>query len=833
MNKRKLLRSVFFSGLSLVLWFGFGDSRPAGATQTASTFEKQVRPFLASTCYGCHNATVKAGDLNLELYQTAASFSQSRGVFERVLRKLRAGEMPPKSVPRPDENELKAVIASIESELDIEARLSKPDPGRVTARRLNRAEYNNTVRDLAGVALRPADDFPQDDSGYGFDNIGDVLSLSPVLMEKYLSAAEKVARTAIFGPEELKPTMTRHRVPGRAVVPSRTPLFDYDLTGLTLAAAVHTAQRFPVDGEYIIRVFLGGSRPVGSEPFQIALWIDDRKVQAVEFDPVKTAVFDDLEKQELGGKAQEFRLRVPAGDHRVSASIPRFYEGLPARYKGPNPSPRTVAPPRFNPPPRLPPDKVAERRKEFEERLAAAEKAPVNEARINALEIGGPYNQAKGPSPDSLRKIYTCGHLNGKHRLSCARMIVSTLARRAFRRPVTLHEINRLIALVAQAQKRGDPFEEGLCQALQALLVSPHFLFRVEQGDGVSRTDAPHPIRQHELASRLSYFLWSSMPDDELLDLADRRRLREPAVLAAQVLRMLKDRRAASLVENFGGQWLELRKLESVRPDRKRFPEFDEYLRASMQRETEMFFANIIREDRGILDFIDADYSFINERLARLYRIPGVTGPEFRNVRLPADSRRGGVVTQASILTVSSLATRTSPVLRGKWILDKILNAPPPPPLPDVPNLDETRIGTAASLREQLEMHRQNATCASCHARMDPLGFGLENFDAIGAWREQDGRFPIDASGLLPDGRSFKGPEELKAILKSDRDAFAESLTEKLLTYALGRGLESYDKPAVKKIVTRLSAEDYRFSSLIRGIVESLPFQMRRGGRTP
>jgi hypothetical protein len=713
--------------------------------------------------------------------------------------------------------------------------LIKPDPGRVTARRLNRAEYNHTVRDLLGVDLRPADDFPQDDSGYGFDNIGDVLSLSPVLMEKYLASAERVARTAVFGHELLKPTLVRHRASGQRIIPSPVPLLDYDLTGLTLPNAIHITHRFPVDGEYIIRAFLGGSRPVGSEPLRIGLWIDGQQAQALELDPTKTAAFDEQDRQDLGGKVLEFRARVTAGDHWVAASLLHLYEGLPPRYNGPNPSKKPTPPlPEFRLPPGIPPERVEEFRKRFEARRAAAEKAPTNEARVGMLEIGGPYHQAKGPSAESLRKIYACGHLDGHHQPGCDRKIVANLARRAYRRPVTTQEINSLVSLVSMAEQRGDSFEEGICQALLALLVSPHFLFRIEKDSAVTNTGGAqegHPISQHELASRLSYFLWSSMPDEELMRSADQGNLRQPAVLAAQVQRMLKDAKSAALVENFGGQWLELRKLESVKPDRQRFPEFDEYLRMSMRRETELFFESIVREDRSILDFIDGNFTFLNERLAKLYNLPGVTGPEFRKVALTKETQRGGILTQASILTVSSYATRTSPVLRGKWILENLLNAPPPPPPPDAPNLDEAKIGSAASLRQQLEQHRQNATCAACHARMDPLGFGLENFDAIGAWREQDGKFPVDASGTLPDGRSFKGPGELKVILKADRDAFAEGLAEKLLTYALGRGLEAYDKPTVKKIAGRMATSNYRFSSLVLEIVKSLPFQNRRGGR--
>ena len=823
---KSLLRLTAVAGLSLLLWIAFAPLpwRAQGA-QNFTEFDRSVRPFLARTCYMCHNAELMSGGLNLELLQKQASITQSREIWERIVKKLRAGEMPPKSLPRPNPEELKAVISWIEGELGRADQLARSEAGHVTLRRLNRAEYNNTVRDLLGVDLRPADNFPQDDSGYGFDNIGDVLSLSPVLMEKYLSAAERVARAAVFGPEQMQPTMVKLRPAGQRIIPSVTPLFDYDSTGLTLPNAIHVTYRFPVDGEYILRVFLGGSRPLGSQPFSIALWIDGKQMQTLELDPTKTAAFDEGEKQDLGGKVQEFRTRVSAGEHWVAASIPRLYEGLPARYRGPNPSSIPPPPlPQLNPQTNLSPEQIERRRV----RIAAIEKAPVNEARLTSLEIGGPYNQSKGPSIESLKKIYTCGHFSGRHQARCVHKIVADMAHRAFRRPVTAQEIDKLVSLVSLARKQGDSFEEGLCQSLQAMLISPHFLFRIEQNRNSTAANDSHAISDHEFAARLSYFLWSSMPDDELMRLADEKSLRKPGVLEAQIRRMLKDPKSHALIENFGGQWLELRKLESVKPDRQRFPDFDEYLRMSMRRETELFFESVVQEDRSILDFIDADYTFLNERLAKLYKIPGVKGPEFRKVVIPGDSQRGGVMTQAGVLTVSSYATRTSPVLRGKWILEKILNAPPPPPLPDVPNLDESKIGSAGSLRQQLEAHRQNPTCASCHARMDPLGFGLENFDAIGAWRTQDGKFPIDSSGVLPDGRSFKGPAELKSILKQDQTAFAEGVTEKLLIYALGRGLESYDRSTVKQIVARLAAGNYRFSTLVFEIAGSLPFQTTR-----
>ena len=750
--------------------------------------------------------------------------------MRRILERLKAGEMPPAKQPRPRPEDLAAVTDWLSRQLaptaENEKQQSDTSVGHVTVRRLNRVEYNNTVRDLLGVDLHLSDNFPQDDSGYGFDNIGDVLSLSPVLMEKYLAAAEKISRTAIFGTEPMKPTLERLRTGERNQTPQLTPLSDYDLTGLSLPNAIHTTYRFPVDGEYVIRATLGGERPPGSEALQLTLWLDGKQIQSLKVDPAAIASFaSSAEPQQLWGIKQEFRLNISAGDHWLAVAIPRVYEGLPPSYNGPNPSQRPIPPPPvFKPPRNGTPKEIEERRKEFEKKLA--EKVPANGARIGSLELGGPYAAVKATSIETQKKIYACGHLNGHHSKSCARLIVARLAHRAYRRPVSASEVTQLTSLVSQVQKETGSFEEGLSVAIQAMLVSPHFLFRVEEG----RPTSPI-LTQHELASRLSYFLWSSMPDGALLEAADRGRLSRPTVLAAQVQRMLQDPKAQALVENFGGQWLQTRKLESVKPDHKRFAEFDEYLRLSMARETELFFASIMREDRSILDFIDADYSYLNERLARFYGVPNVQGPDFRKVLFAQDAHRGGLLGQASVLTISSYANRTSPVLRGKWVLENLVGAPPPPPPPDVPNLDEAKLGKTSSMREQLEQHRKNAICASCHTRMDPLGFGLENFDAIGSWRTKDGDFVIDAAGTLPDGRTFTGPQGLKSILKAQPDAFAETLARKLLIYALGRGLEPADDVAVKQIVTKVAADNYRFSSLILGIVNTDQFQQRRGER--
>ncbi len=817
----------------------------AGQRQATLSLAQMTGPFFAQNCTSCHNPKVNAGKLDLFALQGPDSVAKHRETWEGIVRKIGTGEMPPPGSPKPTQAAIKAVTTGIDAEFE---RLDKRDasnPGRVTARRLNRAEYNNTVRDLLGVNTHPADDFPQDDSGYGFDNIGDVLSLSSSQMERYVATAEKIARTAVFGAEPMQPTLAVHEAHGRRIDHIMTVPAHYDASGFTLPNSLQVTHRFPVDAEYLFRFKLEGLRPLGSDALHLALWIDGKKMQAMDFDPTGGAAFNP-DRQDFSARTVECRLRVPTGDHWISAVIERMYEGLPVAYGGSSPTTRVIPVPEFKPPPGFPPERIAQIKARTEARRK--EKVPVNDVRVNVLEIGGPYAQTAGPSPESQQKIFTCGHLPGGHTPDCARKIVSDLGGRAFRRPLTPQEVVRYTHLVAQVQSQGDSFEEGICLALQGMLVSPHFLYRIERDPAptptatkvlasltTTRTAAQdpsgHPVSQYELASRLSYFLWSSLPDETLRACAEHQTLRQTAVLKAQIQRMLKDPKANALAENFEGQWLQIRSLESAKPDRGRFPDFDDYLRMSMRQETELFFENMIRDDRSIVDLLVGKYTFLNERLANFYGIPGVEGPAFRRVDL-ANTPRAGILTQASVLTVTSYPNRTSPVLRGKWILENILNAPPPAPPPGVPALDVSTVGTEASLRQQLEAHRKNPTCASCHARMDPLGFGLENFDAVGAWREGDGKFTIDSSGSLPDGRTFRGPDGLKTILQADRDAFAQCLTTKLLTYALGRGLEGYDRATVKEITHKLAANDYRFSNLVEEIVTSRPFQMRRGDRT-
>jgi mono/diheme cytochrome c family protein len=805
----------------------------AGLRAAASPFDTSVRPFVARYCVSCHQGAAASAGLNLTPFLTPTSLDKDSEIWRHIVLKVRTGQMPPSGSPHADAATANRVTAWIAGELDRRERAIRPEAGRVTARRLNRAEYNNTVRDLLGVDSQPADDFPQDDSGYGFDNIGDVLSLSPPLLERYLATAEKVARTAIFGPEKLKPRLVELHTPHSAApAPAAIPAV-YDQAGLTLPSSVHASYRFPVDGNYLFQVVLTGLRPPTADPLHIALWIDGKKVEEKSYAPVGSASFPGA-PIELYGQTVEFgKHPVTEGDHSVAFSIERYYEGLPASMGGPNPSKQPEPPARpfrFQPPKDATPAQLAEfkdRQAKFQEFQDKQKRELPNAARLNVIQIGGPYDQRTAPSYRSRVLLYTCGHLDGHHGPGCARKILGDLARRAFRRPVSPQEVAPYLRLVTMAQHQGDSFDEGLSVAVQAMLVSPHFLYRIER-DAPAPAGGSAPINDYELASRLSYFLWSSMPDAELMRCADAHTLRQPATLRAQVARMLRDPKADALVENFAGQWLELRKLESVKPNQEKFTAYDEYLRLSMRRETELFFQEIVQKDRPVLDFLDADYTFLNQRLAQFYGIPGVTGPEFRRVSL-AGTNRGGVLTQASVLTVTSYATRTSPVLRGKWILENLLNAPPPAPPPGVPALEETKVADGASLRQQLEEHRKKPLCASCHARMDPLGFGLENFDAIGAWRTVDGKTPIEPSGTLPNGKSFSGPQQLKTILLQDRDAFTRCLTTKLLIYALGRGLERYDQPTVRQIAAGVAANDYRFSSLVLGIVTSLPFQQRKG----
>jgi hypothetical protein len=735
----------------------------ATAVLSAGSFDKDVEPLLRQTCSGCHNEKLASGGINLALFLDPASITANREGWERIAAKLRNGEMPPKGIPKPPAAQIDALLKHLQAEFDRIDRTTPADPGRVTAHRLNRVEYANTIRDLFGVTYRAHEEFPADDSGYGFDNIGDVLTVSPTLMQKYLSAAELIASRAVGGDPLPKPGIftTRKRI--RRLGPGSIQLKDI----------------VDYDAEYIVRALIVGHRGANDKPVTLVLSVDGKPAKTVSV-PVQIS----LVNQQGGAThrvSEEVRVFIPAGEHTFHA--------------------------------------------EFIDDEAIKDIPP--EARFNtnrniypeAIEVAGPYVPVQ-PNQVS-KKALICDPASGA---ACVDRILTTLAHRAYRRPVTKAETADLTRIFDKAKTSGYTPKQSLQFAIAAMLVSPNFLFRIER-DPKPGTIAR--ITDVELASRLSYFLWSSTPDDELLQLAETNRLHQPAVLDAQVKRLIADPRSSAFAENFIGQWLETRSLDAITKDSKKFPEWNSDLREAMRTETRMFFEAMVREDRPVSDLIDGKYTFLNEQLAKHYGITGITGPEFRRVEITTD-QRSGVFTQASVLSVSAYPTRTSVVLRGKYLLENVLNAGPPPP-PEVPFLNEEAVGTAQSLRQMMEVHRADPACAGCHSKMDVLGFGLENYDAIGRWRTQDGKFPVDSSGQFPNGKTFNGPAEMKGLLKDSMPEFTRCLAEKMLTYSLGRGVEAFDRRTVQDLVRQTSERDYKIQALILGIVHSTPFQQRRG----
>ncbi len=795
-NIRRALKRLNYTGFANLNHFRLFAptvvfiSLPLGASQTAppDTFAQTVAPFVQKNCAVCHNEQTKSGGLVLTKYRDSVAMAHDRDVWEKVVSRLRAGEMPPKGIPEPPAEDIATVTNWIDSHFAEIDRTTPPDPGHLTAHRLNRVEYNNTIRDLLAVKFKPAADFPADDSGFGFDNIGDALSVSPVLMEKYLAAAKKIATEAI--PLTLTiPKPTRMRYSPEHLVNEPRPELVHDFS-------------LPSEGDYDLRASVGGKQ----DSQHIQLLLDGKEIKVDEVL---------IEKDKPRG--YELRLHLLAGEHSFQAIL---------THRNPTPEESQTAA-------KMAADEEAgiakqiARHPEDEKQIRLQHTLGNVPTYMDSLEIKGPFNASAAPLPESYKRVFLCGHTLGQHTKECIRTNLAQLADLAYRRPATPAEIAKLTKLVALGERDGLNFEQSMRLGLEAILVSPQFLYRLQHDPNPHDAAAVHPIGDYELASRLSYFLWSSMPDPQLLQLAGANRLTQTDVLHAQVRRMLLDPKAAALIDNFAGQWLELRNLDSIHPDPVQFPDFDNQLRHAMYTETRMFFANVVQQDQSILDFIDAKYTFLNERLAKFYGIPGVEGNQFRRVELDG-TQRSGVLTQASVLAITSYPTRTSPVLRGKWIMENVLNTPPPPPPPGVGSLDEKGGPLSGTMRQQMERHRANPMCASCHVRMDPLGFALENYDAIGHWRTQDAAQPIDSSGVLPNGKSFKGSAELKTILAANRSAFAECLTEKMMIYALGRGLEGYDKAATRKIVTNLTANGYRFSTLINGIVDSAPFQLGR-----
>jgi mono/diheme cytochrome c family protein len=756
---RLIPAAIALAGLSL-------SAASAAGVDTAG-FDKNVKPVIAKTCTPCHSDSMASGGVNLSAFTSSSTVTAERAAWEKIAQKIRTGEMPPRGVPRPPQAQFDALLKYLQTEFQKADANTKPDPGRVTARRLNRSEYSNTIRDLLAVDFRATQDFPTDDSGDGFDNMADVLTLSPLLMEKYVAAAESISSRAVGTAPLPKPVKAVYE-------PNAHNLRRID------AKTIEAEHRVDFDGDYDVVVGLPGNRAKDAKPVQLGFWMDGKLLKQVEAEtkPSGLVYFNPYSEA-------AFRVFLPEGDHliRVGFIDDDFPAGLAEK------------------------DLYQKKKNKYPE----------------TITLSGPF--ASNVEKASRKKILICDPKSGQ---ACVEKIVATLARRAYRRPVTAPEIAALMKFVALARADGEDTEHGIQLALEAMLVSPHFLFRVERDPNPTDASKVHRISDVELASRLSYFLWSSMPDDELLGLGAEGKLHDSATLDAQVKRMLADARSSALAENFAGQWLEIRNLDSIKPDPDKFLGWGPELKNAMMTETRLFFNYILQQDRPLSEIIDARYTFLNDRLAKFYGIQGVTGPAFRKVELTGD-QRGGILSQASVLTVSSYPTRTSPTIRGKYILNNILGTPPPPPPPDVPALDASKAGSEVSLRKQLEEHRANAVCASCHSKMDQLGFGLENYNGIGKWRTMDGKFPIDAGGALPGGKSFTTPAEMKAILLKDMTEFSDCVIRKFMTYALGRGLQPFDGPAVNRIQTTLAARNYPFQDIVFEVVRSLPFQSRRG----
>jgi mono/diheme cytochrome c family protein len=777
-------------------------SQPAAVQPQPSASARSASPeraLLDQYCVSCHNDRTMSGGLSLSAVDLARVPDHPR-VWEAAVRKLRARAMPPAGVRRPDEAGYQRLVSYLETELDKSA-ASRPNPGRTdTFRRLTRTEYQNAIRDLFALEIDVSELLPKDDASYGFDNVGAV-GLSPMLLERYLSVAQKVTRLAVGSPVP---------APG-----SRVAVLPVDLTqeehvdGLPFGTRGGTVvpHTFPRDGVYDIQVRLVRNRNENveglSEPHEMEITLDGERLQLFTVTPNRNRM-GDYYADEGVDKHLNIRVRVQAGPHEVGATFLRKRSALIETERQPY-----VAHFNMNRHPRLQPA-------------------------VHSVSITGPFEAAGVGETPSRNRIFSCRPAARAADADCGRRIISAVARRAYRRPVTDADLTVPIQFFTKTAA-ADGFESGIEIALRALLTSPEFLFRVEREPDRLAQGAAYRISDVELASRLSFFIWSSIPDDELLSAAERGRLRDASVLDAQVRRLLADPRSEALTSNFASQWLHLRNLAAAVPNLRLYPDFDDNLRQAFRRETELLFESIVREDRSVLNLLDADYTFLNERLARHYGIRHVYGDRFRRVSLPKDSERRGLLGHGSILTVTSHATRTSPVRRGKWILDNVLGMPPPPPPADVPPLKESEPGSGArTMREQMAAHRSNPGCATCHQSIDPLGFALENFDAIGRWRTLgEGRSAIDASGSLPGGAAFDGVSGLRQALLARPDVFVGTLTEKLLTFALGRGVDYTDAPAVRQIRRDAARDDFRFSSLVAAIAKSTPFQMRRADGPP
>ncbi len=730
-------------------------------------------------CVTCH-------DLALE-----ADVTKSAEFAEKVVRKLRTNAMPPAGAPRPNQATYDSVASYLERELD-KAAAAKPNPGKLPLlHRLSRTEYENAIRDLLAVDALPKEmDYglllPPDNSSSGFDNIADLLFVSPTTMERYLDAARKISRLAVGDPT-IPVMVNTYRLS-----PEQTQDIRVDSLPFGTRGGLGVRTDFPLDGEYVVKIDLSGA---AREPHQIEVSVDGERLQLV------TVGGNGGGGRGRGGrggggdgdKPVEIRVPVKAGPRLIGVAFVQRDEARDEATLRPRMRGRGFQPAMLN------------------------------------VSISGPYNAKGSGDTPSRRRIFVCRPAGESDELPCAKRILSTLERRAYRRPVTDSDLDDLLPFYT-AGRAESGFDLGIQKALERMLVSPQFLFRIERDPvGVAR------ISDLELASRVSFFLWSSIPDDELLDVAARGKLHDGAILEQQVRRMLADPRSESLVTNFAAQWLFLRDVESKQPDVLLFPDFDDGLRHGFQRETELFLDSILRENRSVLDLLTANYTFLNERLAKHYGVPNVEGSYFRRYTFPDGSVRGGLLGQGSILTLTSYATRTSPVLRGKWVLENLLSDAPPPPPANIPALktEGKQAGETLSMRAAMTQHRANPSCAGCHARMDPIGFAMENFDAVGRWRDNDAGNLIDSSGVFPDGTKFEGMAGLRKVLLSHLDQFVGTIAGKLVMYGLGRNLQYYDAPAVRGIVREAAKNNYTFSSLILGVVKSTPFQMRQSQKEP
>jgi hypothetical protein len=775
---------------------------PAPVEPAAPVISSSEQALLNKYCAGCHNERTKLGEFVLSTLDVE-NVAPHAERWEMVVRKLRARSMPPAGRPRPTETQYDSIIGRLEASLD-RAAAANPDPGRTdTFRRLNRTEYQNAIRDLLDLSVDVSTLLPSDDSSHGFDNIS-VGGLSPTLLERYLSAAQKISRLAVGTPPRSAGAET-------VILPADLTQEDhFDGQPFGTRAGARVMHTFPADGDYQIELRLTRDRNELieglDEPHQLEVSVDGVRQQMFTLTPPpRKGPVDTVAPQYAPEQAADahlnFRTKITGGPHVVQVVFIKRPSSL-----------------------------IETERQPY---LASynSDRTPRTQPALYSVTIAGPFNSSGIGDTPSRERIFSCAPKKTADEASCARTIMSTLARRAYRRPATGEEVETLLGFYKQGRADGS-FEHGVEMALRAMLTSPAFLFRIEQDPSVrpAADRRVYDVDDLALASRLSFFLWSSIPDDALLDAAVKGRLDDRAELEKQVRRMLADPRADALVNNFAAQWLYLRNLDSVKPDNRLFPDFDDNLRQAFRRETELLFGSVMKEDRSVLDLLKADYTFVNERLAKHYGIANVYGSHFRRVELGQDNVRGGLLGQGSIMTVTSYPNRTSPVLRGKWILENLLGTPVPPPLPNVPPLPENTPGAKVlSVRERMVEHRANPVCASCHQLMDPVGLATENFDAIGRYRLQsEAGTPVDASGGLPDGSTFEGALGLRKAVLNRPELFVTTTTEKLMTYALGRGLEHYDAPAVRRITRTAKADDYRFSAVILGIVNSMPFRMRR-----